>query len=64
MNTKKIELNIDDLEMVNGGDLAKTLLHVAGGVTAMVVGSIAGPAGAIAAGLTFVAAEIAADKLT
>ena len=64
MDTHMTELSIDEMEMVNVGDLKTKLLHVAGGLGAMAVGMVLGPVGAITVGLTYVAAEIAIDKMT
>ena len=64
MNTCMNELTLGDMEMVNGGGLASTLLRVAGGLASVACGMVAGPAGAIAAGLAFAGASIAIDECT
>ena len=64
MNTSMNELSINDLEAVTGGSVGSTILHVAGGLAVMAIGSVIGPAGAIAAGLSYAAAEIAVEETT
>ena len=64
MKANMNELNLNDMEMVNGGNLASTLLHVVGCVAAATVGVVTGPVGAIATGLTFVAANEIVDHVS
>ena len=64
MKTNMMELNLNDMEMVNGGGLASKLLHVVGTVTAATVGFVAGPAAAVAVGLGFVGLNEAIDRVT
>jgi len=64
MNTCMNELTLEDMEMVNGGGLASTLLRVAGGVASFAAGMVTGPAGAIVVGLAFAGASIAVDECT
>jgi hypothetical protein len=52
------------METVNGGGLASTLLHIVGCVAATTVGMVTGPVGAIATGLTFVAANEIVDRVS
>ena len=58
------ELNLDQMSMITGGSVGSTILHVAGGLAVMAIGSVLGPAGAIAAGLSYAAAEIAVEETT
>jgi len=64
MNTCMNELTLEELETVNGGSVATTALRVAGGLASMAVGMVAGPVGAIAAGLLYAGASIAVDEFT
>lgn len=64
MNTCMNELTLEEMETVNGGSIATIALRVAGGLASMAVGMVAGPAGAIAAGLLYAGASIAVDECT
>ena len=64
MKTDINELNLNDLEKINGGSLATTLEHIAGGIAAAAAGAVLGPAAAIAVGVSFVTAEGVIDAVT
>ena len=64
MKTNMNELKLNEMETVNGGGLTSTLLHIVGCVAATTVGMVTGPVGAIATGLTFVAANEVVDRVS
>ena len=78
MNTNTMELNLDEMEMVNGGDFEEIVVNrfggfamgaAAGGLAGMGVGSVIGPVGTTVGGLVgFAAGGVAgaiggADKI-
>ena len=61
MNTNMMELNLNDMEMVNGGSIAKTVARIIGAIGTPVMTAVGGPLCGLAFGAISAVCNAAAE---